>query len=135
MACTKEELKQRIESTPINSNGRAMYSPELRHDAVEYSKEQQAATGDSVGSIATELGLNGWTLQRWHQNERRAQRSGASFVEVAPKKRGRPPRAGVAVVAPAAAFEVTCPSGFEVRVPARFEARALRDLLAALEGR
>ncbi len=135
MACTKEELKQRIEATPVNSNGRAMYSPELQRDAVEYSRAQQVATGGSVGAIATELGLNGWTLQRWHQNERRAQRSGASFVEVTPKKRGRPPKVGSAVVTSAAAFEVTCPNGFEVRVPARFEVRALRDLLAAVEGR
>lgn len=133
MACTKEELKQRVESTPVNSNGRAMYSPEVRRDAVEYSREQQAATGGSVGDIATTLGLNGWTLQRWHQNERKGQRGGASFVEVTSKKRGRPAKASVTPVLPG--FEVTCPSGFEVRVPARFEVRALRDLLAALEGR
>ena len=133
MTRTKEELKQRVESTPVSSNGKAMYSSELRRDVVEYSKEQQAARGDSVGSIATELGLNGWTLQRWHQNERKAQGSGASFVEVLPKKRGRPPKAFVTPALPG--FEVTCPSGFEVRVPARFEPRALRELLAAVEGR
>ena len=45
----------------------------------------------------------------------------------------RPPK--VSVLAPAADFEVTCPSGHEVKVPARFEARALRELLAVLEGR
>ena len=135
MTCTKEELKERIESTPVASNGRAQFSPELRRDVVEYSSEQQVATGGSVRNVATELGLNGWTLQRWHQNARRSLASGASFVEVPGRKRGRPRKVSTAAVMPEPAFEVTCPSGFEVRVPARFEARALRELLAALEGR
>jgi transposase-like protein len=135
MACTKEELKSRIESTPVASNGKAMFSPELRRDAVEYAKEQVKASGASLGDIATELGLNGWTLMRWNQNERKARSGGgAAFVEVtARKKRGRPAKAAVVVTAPS--FEVTCPSGHEVRVPAAFEARALRELLAVLEGR
>jgi transposase-like protein len=132
MACTKEELKQRIESTPVNRNGRAMYSPELKRDVTEYSRATRAESEVSVGAVAAELGLNGWTLQRWHQNERKVP-GGASFVEVTAKKRGRPAKA--TVTEPAPDFEVTCPSGHEVKVPARFEARALRELLAVLEGR
>ena len=133
MACTKEELKQLVESTPVNSKGRAMFSPELRRDVVEYSTATQTETGAAPKDIAAELGLNGWTLQRWHQNARKGVVGGAGFVEVTAKKRGRPPK--VSVMAPAADFEVTCPSGHEVKVPARFEARALRELLTVLEGR
>jgi hypothetical protein len=132
MACTREELKRRVESTSVNSNGRAMFRSELRRDVVEYSSAVRAGTGASLGEIAGELGLKGWTLQRWHQNAREAA-GGASFVEVTAKKRGRPPK--VNVTAPPADFEVRCPSGHEVKVPAGFEARALGELLAVLEGR
>ena len=125
MTCTKEELKKRVESAAVASDGKVQFSPELRRDIMAYSTEQQAV-GRSQHAVAGEVGMKGWTLNRWHQNERKATVGGAKFVEVSPRK---------ARVAPAAApFEVTCPSGFEVRVPAGFEARALRDLLQALEG-
>jgi hypothetical protein len=134
MACTAEELRKRIESLPVASSGKMQFSPELRCDILEYSNGQQAA-GRTASSVANELGMNDWTLNRWHQNARKAP-GGAAFVEVAPKRRGRPPKVRTAAIAPPApAFEVTCPSGFEVRVPARFEARALRELVAVLEGR
>jgi transposase-like protein len=134
MACTKEELRKRVEATPVASNGKAMFTPDLRHDAVEYSTARRAQTGESVAAVATELGLKGWTLQRWHQNERKAGGGGgdAGFVEVtAPRRRGRPAKVAVAE---APSFEVSCPNGYEVRVPAAFEARALRELLSALDG-
>lgn len=134
MTCTKEELKRRIEAAPVASNGRVQFPPDLRRDVMEHAKEQQAA-GRSQNDIAAELGMNAWTLNRWNQNERKAKAGAASFVEVTPKKRGRPPQTSQAGGVPEFGFEVTCPSGFEVRVPARFEPRALRDLLAALEGR
>lgn len=132
MRCTKEELKRRIEAVPVASNGRMQFPPELRRDVLEHAKEQQA-TGRSQNDIAAELGMNAWTLNRWNQNERKAKAGAASFVEVTPKKRG--PKASQPGAVPEFGFEVTCPSGFEVRVPARFEPRALRELLAALEGR
>lgn len=134
MTCTKEELKQRIGAASEASNGRVQFPPELRRDVLEYSKEQQA-TGRSQNDIAIELGMNAWTLNRWNQNERKAKAGGAAFVEVTPRRRGRPPKEGPSVRAPVLGFEVTCPSGFEVRVPPRFEPEALRELLAALEGR
>lgn len=134
MVCTKEELKKRVEATPVASNGKAMFSAELRRDAVEYSTSRRAETGESTAAVAAELGLKGWTLQRWHQNERKAKGSGAAgFVEVVAKKRERP--AKVSATTPAVAFEVTCPSGFEVRVPASFDAGAFKSLLNAIEGR
>lgn len=132
MACTKEELRRRVEATPVASDGKALFTSELRSDAVEYSMARRAEAGLSTAAVAAELGLKGWTLQRWHQNERKARGDGTAFVELtAPRKRVRPAKAGV-VEAPS--FEVSCPNGYEVRVPAGFEARALRELLSALEG-
>jgi hypothetical protein len=109
-----------------------MFSPELRRDVVEYSNALQVEAEASPGEIASELGLNGWTLQRWHQNARKTTRGGASFVEVTAEKRRQSRKASVVT---SAAFKVTCPSGFEVRVPASFDARAFKSLLNAIEGR
>lgn len=131
MACTKEELRQRVESAEVDSNGK-QFTAELRRDILEYSREQQAA-GKSQQSIAAELGMKGWTLNRWHQNERKAKADVAGFVEVAPSRRSRGARVTSAKEA-YEPFEVTCPSGFEIRVPSRFETRAFRELLGALEG-
>ena len=132
MTCTKEELKRRVEATAVGSDGKKLFSPELKGDLMEYAKEG-LAQGRSQNSVAAELGLNGWTLNRWHQNERKARGSGAGFVEVVAKKVGRPPKVSAMEAAPA--FEVTCPSGFEVRVPASFDAGALGRLLSVIEGR
>lgn len=134
MTCTKEELKNRIEATKVASNGSVQFGPELRRDIVEYAKEQQAA-GHSKQAIAEELGMRGWTLDRWCQNERKlAGAEGAAFVEVIQEKRGRSSKVKAVPVGPTASFNVTCPSGFEVRVPSGFEANALRRLLQTLEG-
>lgn len=108
-----EELRKRVEATPVASNGRVLFSAGLKRDLMEYTKEDWAR-GRSQNSIAANPGLNGWTLNRWHQHERKA-RGGVGFVEVVAKKRGRPPK--MSAMTPVAAFEVTCPSGFEVRVP------------------
>jgi len=133
MACTKEELKSRVEVAAMAGGRNVQFGPELRRDIVEYSTLQQMS-GRSQHAIAAELGMKGWTLNRWHQNERKAKgASGADFVEVTAKKRGRPPKVGV--TAPAAPFEVACPSGFEVRVPASFDAGAFKSLLNVIEGR
>lgn len=131
MACTAEELRKRVESAEVNSNGK-QFSAELRRDILEYSREQQAV-GKSRQSIAGELGMKGWTLNRWHQNERKAKTGVAGFVEVGSVKKSRGARVTAAKEA-YEAFEVTCPSGFEIRVPSRFETRAFRELLDALEG-
>ena len=126
MACTKEELQERIRAVVVAGNGYAQYPVELRRDVMAYARPLIAG-GQAQMSIAAELGMKGWTLNRWHQNERKRKLGGARFVEVAKAR---------VVVAPApASFEVTCPSGHEVRVPACFEVRALRELLAAVEGR
>ena len=133
MACTKEELKSRVEVAAMARGRNVQFGPELRRDILEYSREQQMS-GRSQHAIAAELGMKGWTLNRWHQNERKAKGTGgAGFVEVVRKKRERPPKVSVQV--PAVAFEVTCPSGFEVRVPASFDVGALKSLLNAIEGR
>lgn len=116
----------------VMSDGKMQFSAELRRDIIEYSK-QQMAEGQSQHSVARELGVNGWTLNRWHQKERR-KGGEVGFVEVSAKK-AKPRRVTVAAVTgPAAPFEVVCPSGFEVRVPNDFEATRLRQLLAVLEG-
>jgi hypothetical protein len=122
MICTKEELQQRVKATPVASNGRLVFSPELRRDVVTYSTARRAQTGESISAVAEGLGLKGWTVQRWHQNENKA-RVSAAFVEVkAPRRTALRP----------GSFKVTCPSGYEVRVPASFEAGPLRELLAVL---
>jgi transposase-like protein len=131
MACTKEELQERIRTTPV-VNGKVRYSPELRRDLIEYSRVELAHKR-SLNSIGNELGMNSWTLARWHQNERRA--GGTAFVEVSTKGAPRLRPSGATAAVTAQPFEVTCPSGFGVRVPASFEPRALRELLSALEGR
>jgi hypothetical protein len=133
MACTKEELKSRVEVAAMGGGRNVQFGPELRRDILEYSREQQLS-GRSQQGIAAELGMKGWTLNRWHQNERKAKGTGGPvFVEVMTKKLGRPPK--VSATAPAAGFEVMCPSGFEVRVPASFDAGAFKSLLNAIEGR
>jgi hypothetical protein len=126
MACTKEDLKKLVEAAPRSVDGKVRFSKELQRDLLEYSTQQQAE-GRSQQSIADEVGVNCWTLSRWHQREKKGAGE-ARFVEV---------RAGrkLAATGTAAPFEVTCPSGHEVRVPAGFEVRALRELLTALEGR
>src|SRR5258708_23879928 len=134
MTCTMEELKKRVETTTV-SGGKLQFTAELRRDIMEYSAEQQT-TGRSQQSIAAELGMKGWTLNRWHQNERKAKASVTStFVDVTPRKRMRAPKISSAMVTPPGAFEVMCPSGFEVRVPSSFDAGALKHLLQTLEGR
>ena len=131
MACTKEELQERIRSTAVMSDGKTRFSEDLRRDVLEYSKEQ-VAKGQSRNSIAVELGMNGWTLSRWHQKPRKAKGvSKATFVEVSAA--GRAQGVGDRQAAPGQRFEVVCPSGFEVRVPASFEVAALRQLIQALE--
>ena len=129
MACTKEDLQQRIRSTAVMSDGKTRFSEELRRDVIEYAKER-LAEGESRNSIAVELGMNAWTLSRWHQKPRRAKTSAGatSFIEVSQK-------VGQVSGAPGQCFEVVCPSGFEVRVPARFELASFLQLISALEGR
>ncbi|MBX7117134.1 MAG: hypothetical protein K1X64_22650 [Myxococcaceae bacterium] len=86
MACSKEELKSRVASMPVQVDGKVQFSPELRRDILEYSREQQAA-GRSQHSIADEVGLKGWTLNRWHQNERKAMAGDTtSFVDMTPRR-------------------------------------------------
>ena len=134
MEYTNEELKVRVAAAPVASDGKVQFSPELKRDIMGYSTEQQAS-GRSQQNIAAELGMRGWTLNRWHQNERKGRASGgAGFVELVARKRGRPAKARVSMTS-AAAFEVTCPGGFEVGVPPGFDEAALRRLLAVLEGR
>jgi hypothetical protein len=132
MAYTKEELKNRVEVAAMAGGRNVQFGSELRRDILEYSREQQIS-GRSQHAIAAELGMKGWTLNRWHQNERRAKATiDAGFVEVVAKKLGRPPKESAPP--PAMAFEVTCPSGFEVRVPASFDAGAFKRLLNVIEG-
>jgi transposase-like protein len=134
MACTKEELRERIRTSPVAKNGKVRFSGELRRDIVEYSKAQMGY-GRSQNSIAQELGMNGWTLSRWLQKRQQAGIGGESaFIEVSATKSGRRSRPSEAAVE-MSAFEVTCPSGFEVRVPWGFETSALQRLLLVLEGR
>lgn len=126
---TAEQLKERIQAVPTGVRGQRNFDRALRVDIVKYSRQEMAA-GASQNAIAQKLGMKAWTLNRWHQNERKR---ASGFVEVAVAHA----RAGAAASAQVTAtdvFEVTCRSGYEVRVPASFEAEPLRRLLVVLEG-
>lgn len=131
MARTKEEIQERIRSTAVMSDGKSRFSRELREDILEYAKER-ISEGHSRSSIAVELGMNGWTLSRWHQKPRKHKAVVASFVEVS-QKGAEPGTSARRAAAAEERFEVVCPSGFEVRVPAGFEAASLRQLIQVLE--
>jgi len=135
MACTKEEIQERIRSTAVMRDGKTRFTGELRSDILEYSKGR-IAEGQTWNSVAVELGMNAWTLSRWHQKPRKPKAVVASFVEVSQK--AAEPGTSARARGTAAAeqrFEVVCPSGFEVRVPVGFEVASLRQLIQVLERR
>jgi transposase-like protein len=121
----KEELLARLGAVEIRG-GKPKYSQELREATLEYASTRVAA-GDSLNQVAGELGIKGWTLQRWSQNARRAARGGdpvrvsaMSFVRLEPSM-----SQGVPV-------EVLL-SGRVVRVPVGFDGETLSRVVAILE--
>ena len=134
MACTTESLQERIRSMGlVTGDGHTRYPVELRREILEYSNGQRAQ-GRSQDEVAAELGVNGWTLKRWHQDERKPRSAKPTrFIEVS-ARRGRPPgKSSKPAGAASSKFDVKCPGGFEVGVPEGFEPSALRRLLSALK--
>lgn len=124
---TEEELKSKM-AAARNGRGKTRYSDELRREALEFA-QRHMATGRALESIAQELGMSGWTLQRWRQRSRGAtsratERLGlASFVRLEP-----------AVSLTAAPLELVLSSGAIVRVPVGFDGETLSRVLALAEG-
>lgn len=126
MAWTVDEMRLRILETPVNSRGRKRYGAELREEVLRYST-QALLKGRSQGSVARELGMKAWTLNRWHQQQGKKPRQ--AFVEVTAQSLTSP-----LLSRPGAAFEVILPGGYEILVPTGFEKESLRALVAVLEG-
>ena len=79
---TKEELLEKLRTVQVR-NGRSVYGTELRNAILEFSTPRIAA-GASQVEIAAELGIKAWTLNRWHQDARRAT-TGATKSTKTPK--------------------------------------------------
>ena len=102
------------------------------------------ASGKSAGEFALSRGIDGRQLRwwKWHLSRRKPAggAQAASFVPVrvaeesrmAPRPRSaRRPRSSP--TASTDQYEVTLPSGIVLRVPAGFGARALAEVIAAVE--
>lgn len=128
---TKEELQLRIRAVEVR-NGKAQFGRELTEAILAYAAPLRAA-GQSQTGIAGELGIKAFTLQRWHQNVRKAEgakREGVPSNELA-FVRLEPVNAESEAVA---SFEVVLGNGRVVRVPAGFDGGALTRVLAVVEG-
>ena len=133
---TDERLRELVRSAAVVA-GKKRYSTELRMKVIKYSR-QRMSEGLSQNQIAEELGMNSWTLNRWHQNERKTDgmpvTTGPVFVDVTPavlKGAGVDEREHL--MGNEQVFEVTCPSGYVVTVPFTFDDAALRQLMQTLE--
>lgn len=119
---SREELLEKLRRVEVK-DGRAKYGKELREEILKYSAPRVAA-GVSQASIAAELGIKGWTLQRWHQNARRENgpvTKKPSFIRLEPA-----PEVG-------GHLEVVARHGRVVRVPVGFDEATLARVLVALE--
>jgi transposase-like protein len=80
---TVDEVRRAL-GEKTNARGYRMFSEEGAGAAVRFAL-QRAESGVSAGRVAEELGLKGWTLQRWLQNFRRGdgrERKGFHRVDV-----------------------------------------------------
>src|SRR5205823_6307380 len=64
-----EEVRRAL-GEKTNARGYRSFTKECRAVAVKFALERIDA-GVSAGELADELGLKGWTLQRWLQRHRR----------------------------------------------------------------
>ena len=82
-----EEVRRALGGN-TNARGHRMFSKAAAALAVEYANER-IANGASPAAVSEELGLNGWTLQRWLQRERQ-RGDGERFVELKVKAAAAP---------------------------------------------
>jgi hypothetical protein len=64
-----------------NKRGFRVFSNTSKELAVAYAQKRLRA-GATTKEVSDELGLNGWTLQRWLQRERGARKANAGFTRV-----------------------------------------------------
>src|SRR5450631_2934195 len=81
---TVEEVRLAL-GEKTNARGYRSFTKEAKSAATTFAL-QRIEGGASANQVAEELGLKGWTLQRWLQNHRGAERPGEEFhrVEVLP---------------------------------------------------
>lgn len=70
---TAEEVRRAL-GEKKNGRGYRVFSSEARQLAIAYAKKRVTA-GASTKEVSDELGLIGWTMQRWLQNEQRGHRN------------------------------------------------------------
>ena len=76
MAADLEELRRRIDATPVNHRGRRKYAAALRGDIVAYLKAG-IAEGRSHAAMAKELSIHQATFSEWIEpRKNRAKKSG-----------------------------------------------------------
>jgi hypothetical protein len=76
-----EEVRLALGKT-MNARGYRKFSSQAREQALRYA-HQRFEAGAKTSEVAAELGLIGWTLQRWLQQERRGAIAAApTFVQL-----------------------------------------------------
>lgn len=127
---TKEELIELLKTARVRGS-RRQFTAEMREKTLEYARGRQA----SLTEVAEEVGIKGWTLQRWSQKERLAREGregGAAIQKPAMKfvrlETARQPSSSVG------ALEVLL-AGCAIRVPVGFDEETLSNLVAILERR
>ena len=83
MAPDLEELRRRIDATPVNHRGRRKYTAALRSDIVAYLKAG-IAEGRSQAAMAKELSIHQATFSEWLEPRKgRAKKSGSKKNAIA----------------------------------------------------
>jgi hypothetical protein len=120
---TKEELIALLATAEVRS-GRRRFTREMKEKTLAYARDRP-----SVPTVATELVIKGWTLQRWFQNERRAGRANEGPVKGFVRL-----EAEAEVVSRGGGLEVML-GGRSIRVPVGFDGETLSRVVAILERR
>lgn len=92
-------LKQAREENRGRAGRSRRYSGELRSLAVAYLRQQQKR-GANCDTVATELGISGWSLTRWSRRIEGGARAAFQAVEVVAEEGEDPKSLGVTLVTP-----------------------------------
>jgi len=92
-------LKQAGEENEGRSGTRRRYSEGLRAEAVAHLR-RRVKGGGSVETVASELGVSGWTLVRWSRKESAGKSSKLRRVKVVPESTEVTTTAKVTLVTP-----------------------------------
>jgi len=139
MGMTKDELRARL-SAAEKRNGKTRYERSLIDAVMEHAIPRKAA-GESLSSVAEDLGMSAGNLQRWSWARGKATQGVGSGSRAGP---GGPtagePRSPLAFVRLEPAESTTGESleilvaGVAVRVPVGFDGATLSRVLALVKG-